>query len=279
MSLRQALAPIVDFVFPPRCPACGEAIVADASGDDALCAQCWSQMRLPGEPSCATCQHPFGADHFGADAQCARCLAQPPEHDGIVAAAIYGDVSRDLVLALKHGGRIALARAMGRSLAARIGDRADDGVGGGPLVVPVPLHRGRLWRRGYNQSALIARSLARARQWQVVPDLLRRVKATPTLGGLDQQQRRQALAGAIAVRHGMDHALRGRTVVLVDDVLTSGATSDACVRALRGAGASRVVIACYARAVAADPVSPLRSGDPATLNAKTPGINDPGRPA
>lgn len=275
MSLRHAFAPIIDFVFPPRCPACGEAIVADDDGDDALCAPCWSRLRLPGEPSCATCQHPFGADHFGAEAQCARCLAQPPLHDGIVAAAIYGDVSRDLVLALKHGGRIALARAMGRSLAARIGHRAQAAGHGSPLVVPVPLHRGRLWHRGYNQSALIARSLARARGWQAMPDLLQRVRATPTLGGLDPRQRREALAGAIVVRKDHEAALEGRAVVLVDDVLTSGATSDACVRALRAAGAGRVVIACYARVVAADPVAPL--GGKAKANAETPGIADPGR--
>lgn len=275
MSLRQTFAPIVDFVFPPRCPACGEAIAADAQGDDALCADCWSRLRLPGEPSCATCQHPFGADHLGADAQCGRCLAQPPLHDGIVAATIYGEVSRDLVLALKHGGRIALARTMGRSLAARLGDRAGGTMQDSPLVVPVPLHRGRLWHRGYNQSALIARSLARARGWEVMPDLLRRVRATPTLGGLDPRQRREALAGAIVVRKGMHASLRGRAVVLVDDVLTSGATSDACVRALRGAGASRVVVACYARVEVGDPVAPLAKD--ATVNAEAPGIDDPGR--
>lgn len=273
MSLRQTFAPIVDFVFPPRCPACGEAIIADAQGDDALCAACWTRLRLPGEPSCATCQHPFGADHFGAEAQCARCLAQPPVHDGIVAATIYGDVSRDLVLALKHGGRIALARAMGRSLAARIGDRA----GASPIVVPVPLHRGRLWRRGYNQSALIAGSLARAREWRVMPDLLRRVRATPTLGGLNPQQRRETLAGAMVVRKGMEPVLRDTTVVLVDDVLTSGATSDACVGALRRAGAARIVVACYARVVAGDPVTPLPAATAA--QAEGPGTDGSGHPA
>jgi len=194
------------------------------------------------------CQHPFGSDHLAGEALCARCLVESPRHDGIVAATIYGDVSRAMILALKHGGRIALAGPMGRALAARFADRA----GQDPVIVPVPLHRWRLWKRGYNQSALIARSLARARRWQIEPQALRRIRRTPSLGGMNPGQRRKALAGAIEI--DARAKVKGRTVVLVDDVLTSGATSDACVRALKSAGASKVIVACYARVPFADPV-------------------------
>ncbi len=174
-------------------------------------------------------------------------------HNGIVAATVYGDVSRQMVLDLKHAGRIALAGPMGRTLAARLSGRVE----GEPLVIPVPLHRGRLWKRGYNQSALLGRSLARARGWQFVPDGLTRRKATPSLGGLDPKERKDALKGAIAMAASKASLVSGRDIVLVDDVLTSGATSDACVRTLKKAGARRVVIACYARVIAGDPVMPV----------------------
>ncbi|WP_144094853.1 ComF family protein [Croceicoccus sediminis] len=244
MSFRQTFAPILDFVYPPRCPACGNGIAGGSpTGDDAFCAPCWGKLQLPGQPWCATCQHPFGADHFGAEAQCARCLADTPMHDGIAAATIYGDVSREMVLHFKHGGRIALAGPMGRTIAARIGQ-----IGGeNPLVTPVPLHRWRLWKRGYNQSAMLAKVVAGTLGLEFRPDLLLRRKATPSLGGLDPGQRRDALKGAIACNPRVELAIRGRNIILVDDVLTSGATSDACVRVLKKAGADRVVIACYAR--------------------------------
>lgn len=278
VSLRQVLAPVIDFVFPPRCPGCGDAVLADPHGDDALCATCFARLELPGEPSCATCQRPFGADHFAAEARCARCLAEPPQHDGIVAATIYGDVSRQMALDLKHAGRIALAGPMGRRIAARIGDRA----GPNPLVVPVPLHRWRIWRRGYNQSAMIARSIARDKGWSLLPDALIRNRATRSLGGLNPDQRRSELRGAIAVSRHATPRIAARDVVLVDDVLTSGATSDACVRALKHAGAGRVIIACYARVIAGDPVAPL-SRDEGFLdrpgNTKRPEPVGSGRPA
>lgn len=250
VSLRQSLAPVIDFVFPPRCPGCGDAVLADPHGDDALCGACFAKLELPGEPSCAACQRPFGADHFAAEALCAKCLAEPPLHDGIVAATIYGEISRQMVLDLKHAGRIALAGPMGRRIAARIGERG----GTDPLIVPVPLHRWRIWKRGYNQSALIAGSIARSRGWALAPDALIRRRATRSLGGLSPDQRKAEVRGAIAISPKWAGRIRGRAVVLVDDVLTSGATSEACVRALKAAGATRVVIACYARVVAGDPV-------------------------
>ena len=115
------------------------------------------------------------------------------------------------------------------------------------LIVPVPLHPLRLWRRGFNQSALLAREIARLRGATLLVDGLMRRKRTPVLGGLGKAARARALSGAIAVRPGCRPALKSASVVLVDDVMTSGATSDACVGALRRAGAAKVVVACFAR--------------------------------
>lgn len=231
------LAPIVDLVFPPRCPLCGEGLFAQ----DGLCAACWSNLAMPGEPACAACARPFPGSG-GGDATCAPCRAEPPHHDGIAAATIYNDASRKLVLAFKHGNRIALAPMMAKLMAARLSQAGD-----GWLFVPVPLHRWRLWRRGYNQAALLARELVRIRGgWLLVDGLVRR-KSTPMLGGLGRRARARAIAGAIGANPARLQQLRGADIVLVDDVLTSGATSDACVMALRNAGARKVVVTCFAR--------------------------------
>lgn len=239
MKLAEALSPVVDAVFPPRCPLCGDAI-AEQHG---LCAPCFADIEVPGEPCCALCQFPFDiAQPEGSI--CGPCLQAPPRHDGIAAATLYGEGSRKLTLALKHGGRIALAPMMAGMIA-----RQAKAVDGSWLIVPVPLHRWRIWRRGYNQAALLARALAAARGAELLVDALYRSKPTPMLGGLGRNARRRALSGAIQTKARRRDALKGRDIVLVDDVLTSGATSEACVSALKRAGAGRVVIGCFARVV------------------------------
>lgn len=235
--LSHALAPVIDLIFPPRCPLCGEALSAQVG----LCASCWNDLAIPGEPSCSLCQRPF-SEGTSDGAICAPCMVQPPRHDGIAAGTLYNDASRRLVLAFKHGGRIALAPMMARVIAARLAF-----VGPDWIVVPVPLHRWRLWRRGFNQAALLGREIARLRGARLVVDGLQRRKKTPVLGGLGRKARARALAGAIGANPGRTGQLKGAQIVLIDDVLTSGATSDACVSALKRAGARKVVIACFAR--------------------------------
>lgn len=238
MQVPKALAPIVDLVFPPRCPLCGAALAAQ----DGLCSACWAVLRIPGEPSCAACQRPFD-ETVSVGSLCAPCLADPPRHDGIAAGTLYTAESRKLVLAFKHGHRIALAPMLARLIAARL----PDAVGPDWLFVPVPLHRWRIWQRGYNQSALLAGELARLRGGTLLVDGLLRTKRTPTLGGLGKAARTRALSGAIALNPARAAQIRGANVVLVDDVLTSGATSHACVSALKRGGAAKVMIACFAR--------------------------------
>lgn len=236
--LLQALSPLIDLVYPPRCPLCGEGLAVQHG----LCPACWGELAIPGTPACARCQRPFGESGPADGAVCVPCLADPPKHDGIAAGTLYNDASRKLVLAFKHGGRIALAPTMGRLMAARL-----PVLEGQWTAVPVPLHPTRLWRRGFNQSVLLAREITRIRDVGLCVDGLVRGKATRPLGGLGKNERARLLSGAITANPRRREALRGANIILVDDVMTSGSTSGACVSALRRAGAEKVVIACFAR--------------------------------
>lgn len=238
--LRQALAPVLDFVYPPRCPLCGKGIAAQTG----LCPDCWATLELPREPSCSLCQRPFGNRVGEAGGICGACAGQHPGHDGIFAGTIYNDASRKLVLAFKHGGRIALGPMLARLIAARLSKLEPP-----YLLVPVPLHRARIWQRGYNQAALLAGELAKREGTTLLVDALVRKKSTPSLGGLGRGERAKALRGAIAVNPAREQQIRGARVVLVDDVLTSGATSGECVKVLRKAGAAKVHLACFARVI------------------------------
>lgn len=237
MPLRESLAPLLDLIYPPRCPLCGAAI----GGQTGLCAGCWAELAIPGEPACVACARPFG-DAVPQGATCAPCLAAPPRHDGIAAATLYNDASRKLVLSLKHGNRIALAPMMAALMTAKLAM-----VGPDWIVVPVPLHRWRLWKRGYNQAAELARQITKRTGARLEVDALLRRKATPSLGGLGKLARKRALSGAIEAHPNRLARIKGAKVVLVDDVLTSGATSVACVSTLKRAGAETVVVACFAR--------------------------------
>lgn len=238
MQPHPLLVPVADLLFPPRCPLCGEGLAAQTG----LCSACWGGLAIPGEPCCTACQRPL-PDGTGNEAICAPCLASPPRHDGIAAATLYNDASRQLILAFKHGRRIAMAPMLARLMVAQVPPEVDKDW----LVIPVPLHRWRLWTRGFNQSALLASEFSKARGSQLVVDALLRLKATPSLGVLGGKSRARILSGAIGVNARQRERLKGSKVLLVDDVLTSVATSGACVAALKRAGAKVVRIACFAR--------------------------------
>lgn len=229
---------LFDLVLPPRCKNCG-ALVAD---DHALCADCWSRLRFLGPPWCARCGRPFEFDP-GEGALCGACIKVPPAFDRARAALAYDDQSREMILRFKHGGDEGLSRILARWMCQAGGDLLGEEV----LIVPVPLHPLRRIRRRFNQSALLAGELARVTGYPHDPLSLRRRRMTQSQGGLGKNARRENVRAAFHVPERCRPRIAGRNILLVDDVWTSGATAEACIRALRKAGAGRVDLLTLAR--------------------------------
>lgn len=241
------LARLADLVWPPLSPLSNE----DVGAPGELTASDWSRVRFLDAPWCELCGTPFPYP-AGEGAVCAPCAARAPVFSRARSAFVYDDQSRALVLQLKHAARTDGLKAFARWMA-----RA-----GGPLLreadalVPVPLHPRRLRKRRFNQSLLLARALSRESGVAIEPHLLRRVRATPSQGGLSAKGRLRNVAGAFRVREAAGDRAAGRRLVLVDDVFTTGATLEACARALKRAGAADVTAITLSRVV--KPVDPLK---------------------
>lgn len=241
-GLRAIGRAIVDYALPPRCPGCG----VNVGDDRQFCLACWSSLDFLGEPACAHCSIPLPTAAPGGALACGACLAEPPPFDGAPAALVYGPVARTVALRLKYGRRTGHARLMARLMARRLVAAGDiDAV----LLVPVPLHRWRLWSRGFNQAALLADELARLTGAPRDHHLLLRVKPTASLRGKGRRERERIVAGAFALAPGAKARAARRHLVLVDDVHASGATLRAAARVLRRSGASRVSALTWARVV------------------------------
>lgn len=236
--VRRAAGWLVDAVLPPQCLAC-DTPVAAAGG---LCASCWAGLRLIERPVCERLGIPLP---FGAVGVSAAAMADPPPFDRCRAVALFGDVSRRLVHKLKYGDQMELARWMGGWMARA----ASDVTGQADMAVPVPLHRWRLWRRRYNQAALLAEAVATRCGLPVELDVLRRVRSTRQQVGLSATERKRNLAGAFAVTRKGKETIRGKRVLLVDDVLTTGTTIETATRTLLRAGAGAVDVAVFAEVV------------------------------
>lgn len=241
-SLARAAGLALNLLLPPRCLKCGAMV--DAPGT--LCAECWEGVDFLGPPFCAVCGYPF---EFEAEegALCASCTRRRPAYWRARAAFRYDDVSRKLILAFKHGDRTDGAPAFARWLVRAGRELLTDA----DLLIPVPLHWARLFHRRYNQAALLANSLSQASELPVEPTLLVRRRRTSSQGGLSGGARRRNVRGAFALRPGGASRLQGRHVVLIDDVLTTGATAEECAKALLAAGAKAVDVLTLARVVRA----------------------------
>jgi ComF family protein len=234
----------LDLALPPLCACCD----AQVEKPGTLCAACFAGMGFITPPLCQHCGLPFPSrDRAGQAGLCETCLAAPPPWRHARAAMLYDSKSRVPVLQLKHADRqenaVFLAIHMARAGRALLTE-AD-------LLVPVPLHRWRLIERGFNQAALLAQSLSRASGLPSLPDALARPRGTPNLGPLSAERRRHTLHGAITVRPHRRARIDGRRVLLIDDVMTSGATASACTTALLDAGAKHIDVLVASRV--ADP--------------------------
>ncbi|RMD62762.1 MAG: ComF family protein [Alphaproteobacteria bacterium] len=241
---RRLARAVLDALLPPRCLACGA--VVEAPG--ALCGPCWRDVDFLSPPLCAACGHPFAFDP-GPGTLCGACMRARPAFDRARAAMRYGERGRQLILGFKHGDRTDGAPAYGRWLARAAGELVAEA----DLIAPVPLHWMRLIARRYNQAALLAHALGREVGVPVICDLLVRRHRTRPQGHLSPVARQRNVAGAFMVHPWRLDRLRGRRVLLVDDVLTTGATAAACARALRRGGAAAVDVVVLARVVRSDP--------------------------
>ncbi|NNG02674.1 MAG: ComF family protein [Inquilinus sp.] len=230
----------LDAVLPPRCLSCGAVV----GGDGALCPPCWTRLAFVGPPHCVCCGLPFPYD-AGEELRCGACIRRRPAFDRARAALVYDGASRPLLLGFKHGDETHAAAPFARWMAGAAGSLLT----GADLLVPVPLHRWRLFRRRYNQAALLAHALGRGAGRPVATDLLIRRRRTPSQGGLGRVGRAANVRGAFAVPQAVRARIAGRRLLLVDDVMTTGATVEACARALRRAGAAHVDVIVLARVV------------------------------
>lgn len=240
-ALRGALRLALDVALPPLCPACREPL----GGGTGLCASCWSKLSLIEPPYCARLGIPFSYDP-GPGMLSMEAIADPPAYDRARAAVRYDEIARVLVHALKYGDRLDLAPLMGSWMARAGHELLADSDG----LIPVPLHWRRLWARRFNQSAALAAAISQAAGVKVLHGALRRVKATAQQVGLSRSERAENVQGAFKVPPAQRAEVAGKRLVLIDDVLTSGATADTCARALLRAGAARVDALVFARVVA-----------------------------
>jgi ComF family protein len=241
-AIRAVLRTALDLALPPLCPACREPVESQA-----LCPACWSKLSFITRPYCERLGIPFVYDP-GPGILSMEAIADPPAYQRARAAVRFDEISRALVHALKYGDRLDLAPMMGRWVSHAGRELLADA----DALVPVPLHWRRLWARRFNQSAMLAAAIAAESGVPIAAGALKRVKPTAQQVGLSRTERATNVQGAFRVPPEARGAVAGRRLILVDDVLTSGATVDGCARALLRAGAANVDVLIFARV--AEPV-------------------------
>ena len=235
--LRRYSARALDLILPPQCPITGERVAAPGQ----LSVSGWSQLNFIDDPACARCGAPFAHEN-GEGAECAACIAEPPSFDRARAAVLYDDASHKLIVGFKHSDRTDLIALFAGWLARAGAPFLREGT----ILVPTPLHTRRLLSRRYNQAALLANALGRAKGASVV-NALRRTRQTPPQQSLSAAARQRNVAGAFDIRPEVACDIADTHIVLIDDVLTTGATLSACARVLKKGGAASVDALVLAR--------------------------------
>jgi ComF family protein len=239
-AIRQGLKMALDLVMPPLCLSCS-AIVADTG---TLCPQCWRDITFLEPPLCAACGLPFELE-CGPEALCGACAARLPPFRRARSVFRYDDASKKLILRFKYADRLEGAPAFARWMARAAADLAADA----DMVVPVPLHRWRLLARRYNQAAVLAQALARVIGRPAEPDVLIRRRATRAMVRMNRGQRAKNVKGAFEIHPRRRDRIQGKTILLVDDILTTGSTVGACAKVLLAAGAAAVDVVTLGRVI------------------------------
>lgn len=229
---------VVDFFLPPQCPVCRAMVVETGQ----FCAKCWSDLDIVQGPVCDKLGIPFAAPApIGTISP--KAVTAAPVFDRARSAVLYNDAAKSLVHGLKYRDRHDLAGPMARLMVRAGAELLADA----DVIVPVPLHWRRLWSRRYNQSGLLAEKIVVQAATRFIPDCVERVRATPQQVGKTSEQRRRNVAGAFMVSSKHESSVRNRRILLVDDVLTTGATANAASRAIKKVGAARVDVLVFAQ--------------------------------
>lgn len=224
-------AALLNLLYPSRCPVCSGP--SDSPSHSPICSGCWASIKRLEGPSCRICARPFASEYAGL---CGDCLRERPPFSRVITYGLYSDALKEAVHLLKFTSIKRLSRPLGMLLAGLDIPEAD-------LIVPVPLSTRELRKRGFNQTLLISRALSKTTGIPLGPGLLYKKRETPPQVSLPRRERLLNLKGAFAAREGLE----GRRVILVDDVVTTGATARECSRAILKAGAEEVFVAAVAR--------------------------------
>lgn len=237
----RAMTSILDQLLPPRCLSCGTSV----QDTGLICSDCWKGLAFLQGPACDCCGYPFDFDAFAEQSLCGACQIKRPPYLRARAALRYDDGSRQMIISFKHGDRTEYAELFSQLMNQASHSLSLTGV----IVAPVPLHKKRLRRRRYNQAALMAKYFADKKSLAYAPDLIMRAKHTPPQEG-NYGRRKRNVAGAFTVKEKYESQIKGRDILLIDDVYTTGATVSSCAAVLRRAGASSVQILTLARVCA-----------------------------
>ena len=236
------LSNLLDIIYPPRCRICSDFLDDHPAGRGDICDECFSGFKKLTHPYCSICSEPFKSK-VQEDHLCERCLRKRPFYDELKAPYLYEQTLMDAIHLIKYSGKSYIIKSLGPLLGEFAGDRISDS--NGMIIIPVPLHRKKLRQRGFNQSALLAKTIGPI--LDIEPDFftLIRTRYTASQAGLSLEERRKNVKGAFEVRGERD--IKGRSVLLIDDVATTGNTINECARILKKAGCERVVGLTLAR--------------------------------